>query len=193
MQGLTTGVDNLDVTSLRTVANLIAVPVLNIINLSIEKCICPQAWKIAKVFPHSKNLAAPFSGTNSSPVSLLPALGKLMERVTKQIQTHFDVNNLNADYQHAYRPGHCTCTAPTQMTDDWLSERDNRKLLGAVLLDFSSAFDVIDHSLLLDRLKLYGFTFTALKWMESFLTNRRQTVFFNPPVVFPSTMQLGQF
>ena len=48
MQGLTTGVDNLDVTSLRTVANLIAVPVLNIINLSIEKCICPQAWKMAK-------------------------------------------------------------------------------------------------------------------------------------------------
>ncbi|KAF7645556.1 hypothetical protein LDENG_00202400, partial [Lucifuga dentata] len=58
-------------------------------------------------------------------------------------------------------------------------ELDNGNLVGTVLLDFSSAFDVIDHSLLLDKLNLYGFTLTALKWMESYLTNRRQTVFFN--------------
>lgn len=51
------------------------------------------------------------------------------------------------------------------MVDDWQSELDNRNLVGAVLLDLSSAFDVIDHSLLLDKLKYYGFTVTALKWM----------------------------
>lgn len=57
------------------------------------------------------------------------------------------------------------------MIDEWQSEQDSRKLVGVVLLDLSSAFDVIDPSLLLDKLEQYGFTLTALKWMESFLTN----------------------
>ena len=53
------------------------------------------------------------------------------------------------DFQHAYREGHSTSTALTQMTDDWLIEIDDQIIVGAVLLDFSAAFDIIDHSLLL--------------------------------------------
>ncbi len=51
--------------------------------------------------------------------------------------------------------------------------------MGTISLDFSLVFDVIHHSLLLDNLKQYSITFTALKWMERYLTNIRQTVFFN--------------
>ena len=77
-----------------------------IINLSIEKCTCPQAWKIAKIIPVTKNAAKPFSGTNSRPISLLPSLGKIMERIIfQQVHCYFDVNGLNTEYQHAYRPG----------------------------------------------------------------------------------------
>ena len=63
------------------------------------------------------------------------------------------------------------------MTDDWHNEIDNKKLVGAVLLDFSAAFDVIDPSLLLDKLKAYGFCSGAMKWMESYLTDRTTSVF----------------
>lgn len=52
----------------------------------------------------------------------------------------------------------------------------DRRLLGAMLLDFSAAFDVIDHYLLLGKLKCHGFNFTALSWMESYLSERRQRV-----------------
>lgn len=48
-----------------------------------------------------------------------------------------------------------------------------------MLLDLSSAFDFIGHSLLLDKMKRYGFTVTALKWIESYLTKRKQTIYFN--------------
>uniref|UniRef100_A0A4W5P3U4 Reverse transcriptase domain-containing protein n=1 Tax=Hucho hucho TaxID=62062 RepID=A0A4W5P3U4_9TELE len=65
------------------------------------------------------------------------------------------------------------------MTDDWLKSMDDGKLVGAVLLDFSAAFDVIDHELLLGKLKCYGFKDAALSWMESYLSRRRQKVFFN--------------
>ena len=149
-----------------------------IINLSIEKCTCPQAWKIAKSIPLTKNAATPFSGTNSHPISLLPSLGKRMERIIfQQVQRYFDANGLNTECQHAYRPRHSTCTALTQMTDDWQCEIDNGRLMGIVLLDFSAAFDLINLFLLLDKLKQYGFTGTALNWMQSYLSNRKQTGF----------------
>lgn len=66
--------------------------------------------------------------------------------------------------------------ALTLMTDDWLREIDNRHLVGAVLLDCSAAFDIIDHNLLLQKLKCYSFSTTAILWLESYLTNRKQTV-----------------
>ena len=97
-----------------------------------------------------------------------------MERIIfQQVQRYFDANGLNTEHQHAYRPGHSTCTALTQMTDDWQCEIDNGRLMGIVLLDFSAAFDLINLFLLLDKLKQYGFTGTALNWMQSYLSNRK--------------------
>ena len=66
-----------------------------------------------------------------------------------QIQCYFTVNKLITEYQHAYREGHSTSTALTQMTDDWLREIDDKMIVGDVLLDFSAAFDIIDRSVLL--------------------------------------------
>ena len=53
-----------------------------------------------------------------------------------QIQCYFSVNKLT-DFQHAFREGHTT--ALTQMTGDWLKDIDNKKIVGAILLDFSAA------------------------------------------------------
>ena len=60
-----------------------------------------------------------------------------------------------------------------------------------MLLDFSPAFDVIDHNLLLKKLKCYGFTPSAVAWIESYLTNRKQKVFFNGSLSNPRHLQCG--
>ena len=65
------------------------------------------------------------------------------------------------------------------MTDDWLRESDQKNIVEAVLLDFSAAFDIIDHSLLLEKHMCYGFTPPAILWIKSYLSNRTQRVFFN--------------
>jgi predicted nucleotide-binding protein (sugar kinase/HSP70/actin superfamily) len=73
---------------------------------------------------------------------------RLAEVQLDQIQCYFSVNKLTTDVQHAYREGHSTCTALTKRTDDLLKEIDNKKIVGAVLLDFRVAFDVLDHNML---------------------------------------------
>ena len=106
----------------------------------------------SKVIPQPKSGKAAFTGSNSQPISLLPALSKLLEEIVyDQIQCYFSVNKFTTDFQHAYREGHSTCTALTQMTDDRLKEID-KKIVGTVLLDFSAAVDIIDHNL---RKKMY--------------------------------------
>ena len=62
------------------------------------------------------------------------------------------------------------------MTDDWLKDIDNKKIVWAVLLDFSAAFDIIDHNLLLRKRMCYDFTTSALMWIQSYLSNRTQRI-----------------
>jgi hypothetical protein len=61
---------------------------------------------------------------------------------------------------------------------DWLREIGNKKIMGAVLLDFSAAFDINDHNLLLEKHMCYDFTSPAILWIERYLSNRTQRVFF---------------
>jgi hypothetical protein len=93
---------------------------------------------------------------------------------TSDVQCYFTVNKLTTDFQHAYREGHSTSTALKIMTDDWLREIYDKNIVGAVLLDFSSAFDIIDHRLLLEKCMCYGFIprATRILWIKSYLSNR---------------------
>jgi len=82
-------------------------------------------------------------------------------------------------FQHAYRTVHSTCITMTQMSDSWLTSIDNSMLVGTVLLDFSDAFDVIDHDIWISKLTTYGFHSSAIQWFRSYLSNRSQRVYFN--------------
>ena len=99
------------------VADSIATPTCHIFNLSTEESLCPQAWSEAKVIPLPKSGKVAFTGCNRRPISLLPAISKLFEKIVfDQIQCNFSVK-LTTDFQHAYGEGLSTCTA---LTDDCL-------------------------------------------------------------------------
>ena len=140
------------------VADSIATPICHIFNLSLEESLCPQAWRKAKVISLPKSGKVAFTDSNSRTISLLPALSKLLQKMWfDHIKCNFPANKLTTDFQHAYREGHSILT---QMSDYWLKEID--KIVGAVLLDFSTAFDCIDHNLLLRKLMCYGFSTYAI-------------------------------
>ena len=62
------------------------------------------------------------------------------------------------------------------MTDLWLKDIDEGKLTGATFIDFTKAFDLVDHKLLLKKLALYKFDESTLLWFKSYLSNRKQSV-----------------
>ena len=177
------GVDNLDGRLICLATNFIKEPLCHIFNVCIENCVFPQVWKVAKVTPLPKNSRETFAGANSRPVSILPVLSKLMEKyMCKQIQFYFDKNNINTECQHAYREGYSTCSALTSLTDNWLRHIDNKSLVGAVLLDFSAAFDIIQHKILINKLVEYNFKSSAISLLTSYLGDRKQCVQFNGTV-----------
>ena len=66
--------------------------------------------------------------------------------------------------------------ALTKMTEYWLSEMDSGNLTGIVLLDFSKAFGLVNHSILLHKLKVYKFSEQTLTLLKSYLLGRTQEV-----------------
>jgi hypothetical protein len=82
------GIDNSDGKLLTTPSDSISTAICHIFNLSLEESLCPQAWREAKVIPPPKSGKTAFTGSNSRPISLLPALSKLLQKV----QCYFSAN-----------------------------------------------------------------------------------------------------
>jgi hypothetical protein len=94
-----------------------------------------------------------------------------------QVKEHLDTHGLHAPKQSAYRKFYSTETALVRIQNDLLRAVDHHQKAILVLLDFSAAFDTIDHQTVLKRiLKRYGIDGTALNWFESYLTGRVQSV-----------------
>ena len=100
------------------------------------------------------------------PISNLSFLGKLIEKAAvKQIQEYATDNSLHNSLQSAYRPHHSVETALLKVQNDILTALDQRKEVILVLLDFTSAFDTIEH---------------MIQWLTSYLYDRSHVVKVRP-------------
>ena len=105
---------------------------------------------------------------------------------------HLAKYDLHDPLQSAYRAGHCTETALIKVLNDIRSGVDNVDVALLILLDLSSAFDTIDHNILLKRLNLeFGIRGTALDWVRSYLTDRSHTVVINDTSSAPVELECG--
>jgi hypothetical protein len=125
-------------------------------------------------------VTSPTSFSDLRPISILPALSKLFEKLLAvQIVNFLDQNNILPDIQSGFRGNYSTRTALLRVTDDLAHAMDKSKPSILILLDQSKAFDLVHFDLLLIKLKHIGFQEGALRFMKSYLNGRRQKIFFS--------------
>jgi hypothetical protein len=147
-----------------------------IINQCIETGIFPDKLKMAKVIPlfkkNEKDLLE-----NYRPISLLPSLSKVIEKVIhNQIVDYFIDLKLFFENQYGFRKGHSTELSALELVNRIISSMDKNEVPLAIFIDLSKAFDTINHQILLYKLQYYGIKGSALKLLESYLSNRKQYI-----------------
>lgn len=111
------------------------------------------------------------------PISLVPVVGKIMEAVMKkQLVNYFESNDLFFSSQHGFRAARSTVTAVTELVSKIISAFENKEHVQLSLCDLSKAFDCIDHTILLKKLKKYGVDGVVYLTIKDYLTNRHQVV-----------------
>ena len=173
--------DPIPTSLLKKCSNELAPVICNIINSSLESATVPSEFKCALVTPLIKKPDAKYELKNYRPVSNLPYVSKLVEKVVSvQLKSYKEDNGLNEELQSAYKKNHSTQTALLKVFDEILTKMDKQEVVFLTLLDLSAAFDTVDHSILLQRLNhTFGIKGKAFKWIQSYLSVRKQKVVIN--------------
>lgn len=174
------GLDGVPLKFLKLLLPLIIKPVTHIFNSIIITNTFPKSWKNAKILPIKKK-SKENSLENLRPISILPGLSKVFEKLLKnQMCFYINENNLLSPHQSGYRPKHSTKTVILKVVDDIgiMLDKGNSAIL--MLLDFSKAFDTISHGILCRKLQHnFGFSCDAVLLIKSYLSNRFQAVHVN--------------
>ena len=150
-----------------------------IFNRSIVSGVFPTEWKSTKVIPLFKQ-GERSDLNNYRPISIIPVVAKVFERIVyNQFYEYLTVNNLISCNQSGFRSLHSTATALLEATDNWAFNIDKGNVNAVIFLDLKKAFDTVDHSILLSKLKAYGVGSNSFNWFKSYLDNRMQKCFVN--------------
>ena len=171
-----TGLDGIGPKVLKMSINVIYRPLLKIFNLSINKGVVPSLFKTAKVTPiHKKGPTHDIN--NYRPISILPVLSKLLEKhIAYHLRNFLEHHKILHIKQSGFRSDHSCETALINIVDSWMSALNDNECAGTIFLDLTKAFDLVNHSLLIEKLQLYKFNQISLKWFISYLSNRSQRV-----------------
>jgi hypothetical protein len=174
-----TGHASIPLKYLKIVADIIAIPLCRIINLSFRKGIFPELLKTAKVIPLFKAGSAD-DVNNYRPISLLSIFDKIMEKLMhKQLYVFLEDNNVLFKNQFGFRKKCSTAHSLIEITEKIKESIDSGKYGCGIFIDLKKAFDTVNHEIMLRKLEHYGIRGSILKWFESYLIGRKQYVFYN--------------
>ena len=161
---------------LKSYAHVLASPVASIYNASIQQSIVPTAWKEANVIPIPKIPLPVDIIKDLRPISLTSTLSKTCERFVTDWLLEYIMEKIDKR-QFGSMKNSSTTHALLSFVHHLLYESDTPKTaVRAFLLDFSKAFDLIDHNILLDKLYKMKVPLTIINWIRSFLSARKERV-----------------
>ena len=169
-----TGFDSIPPRLLRPVSKHISPHICKIFNNCVDSHIFPENAKQAEVVPLFKkddNLVI----KNYRPVSILPSLSKILERIIHD-QLQFFMNKILDPHMAAYRKGYSCEHVLLNLVEEWKNALDSKKHVGALFMDLSKAFDSLPHPLIIAKMDAYGLSRESCALMWSYLSERRQRV-----------------
>lgn len=170
------GADGLSVQMIRLCCPVIVPFLTHIYNACIDNSVFPSNWKVATVLPLPK-VNNPVNFSDLRPISLLSVLSKVFEKIIYgQIFKYFSTNDLFPSSQSGFRKGYSTATVLLKVLDDIIEAADRGETSALVLLDYSKAFDTLDHRLLCAKLRSFGFDDRTILFFENYLSGRSQIV-----------------
>ena len=169
-----TGSDTLNTNLLKIALPYIYETLTYIFTLCIDQNYFPRLFKTAKVIPLPK-CKDTSQLNNYRPISLLPVISKILEKhIHIHLSKHLENQSLFHSLQSGYRSKHSCSTSLAQLTNTWLSAINDSSMSGAVFLDLSKAFDLVNHSVLMNKLSYYLPKSTSLPFFASYLSDRQQ-------------------
>jgi Reverse transcriptase (RNA-dependent DNA polymerase) len=171
------GLDGISIRFLRVLLPFILNHVLHVFNHAITCSVFPASWKQVIVRPVAK-VSSPSGLSDFRPISIVSVLSKGFERILhEQVLGYVDREGFLSDRQSGFRRGHSTTTALVRVTEDLRLAMVEGKVTVLALLDFSKAFDCVNHQLFLYVLATeYRFGSSGGNMISSFLSDRSMVI-----------------
>lgn len=151
----------------------------------------PDQLKVGKITPVLKKGDAEVV-PNYRPICILPCLSKIVEKlIVIRLMKYFNRFNLLSPHQFGFREGFSTELGLISFTDTIKHAIDTGNIVGAIFVDFTKAFDTINHHILLYKLEALGIRGPPLSLIRSYLTNRFQVVEINGRLSRPKLVIKG--
>lgn len=171
-----TGLDGINISTFLLCVPYLLPVITHIINFCLRESVVPECWKKAKII-----LIPKVSNSNNiedyRPISILPTFSKILEKAIEiQMQGYLRGKCIIPSTQSGFRRSFSCGTALLNITDDIIKATDEGKLTLLILLDFSKAFDTLNHRMLLSILQHIGVHGHTVDLFHSFLSNRKQAV-----------------
>ena len=160
-------------------ADIFASHLTTIINTIFDQLEFPLLWKKSDVVPIYKS-GSHSDISNYRPISILPNLSKVIERIMhQQILAYLEQHNLLPRCQHGFRPYHSTASCALEFINFVYEGLDKGHFVISIFIDFSKAFDLLSHDILIRKLRVLHFSESAIQLIKSYLEFRVQRVFCN--------------
>lgn len=174
------GVDGLPPSFIKSCAHELVTPVALIFNRSLTEGTFPAMWKTARMIAIHKG-GSINQVENYRGISILCCLGKVFETGVRRY-LYNAAKPFISEFQHGFVENRSTTTNLMEYVNTLFPAVESRCQVDSVYVDFSKAFDLVPHNLLIEKLRHLGFPNWITNWLNSYLTDRKAFVQVNQQV-----------